>query len=79
MSASEWDNFCKKKCLSKRGGRVNFLQVGTANVLNAIDYYTPTAIMLAKYVTHMNTQLPGGICYASLEVGLVYEIPTHLH
>ena len=31
--------------------------------------YTPTAIMLARYVTHMNTQSPGGICYASLEVG----------
>ena len=32
--------------------------------------YTPTAIMLARYVTHMNTQSPGGICYASLEVYL---------
>ena len=31
--------------------------------------YTPTAIMLTKCVTHMNTQSPGGICYASLEVG----------
>ena len=31
--------------------------------------YTPTAIMLARYVTHMNTQFPGGICYSSLEVG----------
>ena len=34
-----------------------------------IYLYTPTAIMLARYVTHMNTQSPGGICYASLEVG----------
>ena len=34
-----------------------------------INYYTPTAIMLARYVTNMNTQSPGGICYASLEVG----------
>ena len=31
--------------------------------------YTTTAIMLARYVTHMNTQSPCGICYASLEVG----------
>ena len=30
--------------------------------------YTPTVIMLARY-EHMNTQSPGGICYASLEVG----------
>ena len=34
-----------------------------------ISIYTSTAIMLARYVTHVNTQLPGGICYASLEVG----------
>ena len=33
------------------------------------DTYTTTAIMLARYVTHMNTHSPGGICYASLEVG----------
>ena len=26
-------------------------------------------MLAARYVTHMNTQLPGGICYASLEVG----------
>ena len=32
-------------------------------------HYTTTAIMLARYVTHMNTQSRGGTCYASLEVG----------
>ena len=37
----------------------------SSNIIN----YTPTAIMLARYVTHMNTQSPGGICYASLDVG----------
>ena len=39
--------------------------------LGGVDFtnYTPTAIMLARYVTHMNTQSPGGIYYASLEVG----------
>ena len=37
--------------------------------ISFLIYYTPTAIMLARYVTHMNTQSPGGICYASLEVG----------
>ena len=37
--------------------------------------YTPTAIVLARYVTHMNTQSPGGICNASLEVGW-YSINT---
>ena len=36
---------------------------------NRICHYTPTAIMLARYVTHMNTHSSGGICYASLEVG----------
>ena len=50
-------------CTHVQTNEVHFLS-------NKIHYlnYTPTAIMLARYVTHMNTQSPGGICYASLEV-----------
>ena len=37
---------------------------------------TPTAIILARYVTHMNTQSPVGMCFASLAT---YQLTSTYH
>ena len=52
------------------GTSINWLQkiMLSRDKINIL-FYTPTVIMLARHVTHMNTVSPGGICYASLEVG----------
>ena len=43
-----------------------------------IRHYTPTAIMLARYVTHMNTQSPGWYVLGFIRGRLVFKIPTYL-
>ena len=52
---------------------------GALHFTDSIQYYTPTAIMLARYVTHMNTQIAGWYMLGFIKGRLVFNIPTHLH
>ena len=61
-SKSYGSSGCRSKCISF--GRSKFRRQSHMYIF----IYTPT-VVLAWYVTHMDTQLRGGICYASLEVG----------
>ena len=45
------------------------IEIQKKNFVTCLYFYTPTAVIFAGLVTHMNTQKPGWYGHASVEVG----------